>query len=152
VGDPLVQLFERWDGRGRPNHLVGEEIALPARIVQFADIVVHFHRAGGVEAAEAMAQQRRGTQFDPGLVDLFCAKANDLLAAIEETNSWNLVLVAEPGLQVRLKVDEMERVLEGIADTDRSLPTCLVTRGGWRRSPTRPRASSDCPSGGCSAQ
>jgi hypothetical protein len=56
----LVQLFERWDGRGRPHRLAGESIALPARVVQFADVVVPFHRAGGVEAAVAMARQRKG--------------------------------------------------------------------------------------------
>jgi HD-GYP domain-containing protein (c-di-GMP phosphodiesterase class II) len=126
VGDPLLQLFERWDGRGRPNRLVGEAIALPARVVQFADVVVPFHRAGGVEAAIAMARQRKGTQFDPGLVDLFCAQASDILAAIEETNSWALVLAAEPGPQIRLADDGLDRALEGIADfTDLKSPYAL---------------------------
>jgi HD-GYP domain-containing protein (c-di-GMP phosphodiesterase class II) len=125
VGNPLVQLFERWDGRGRPNRLTREAIALPARIVQFADVVVPFHRTGGIEAAVAMAQQRRGTQFDPELVDLFCTHAKDILAAIEET-SWNLVLAAEPGLQVRLTEQELDRALEGIADfTDLKSPYTL---------------------------
>lgn len=126
VGDPLVQLFERWDGRGRPDRLVGDAIALPARIVQFADVVVPFHRMGGVEAAVAMAQQRRGTQFDPELVDLFCGEAKEILAAIEEAKSWNLVLAAEPGLQIRLTGDELDRALEAIADfTDLKSPYML---------------------------
>lgn len=126
VGNALLQLFERWDGRGRPNRLVGDAIALPARIVQFADVVVPFHRAGGVEATVAMVKQRKGTQFDPGLVDLFCGQASDILAAIEETNSWTLVVAAEPGLQIRLNDDELDRALEGIGDfTDLKSPYTL---------------------------
>jgi HD-GYP domain-containing protein (c-di-GMP phosphodiesterase class II) len=126
VADPLVQLFERWDGRGRPNRLAGEAIALPARIVQFADVVVPFHRVGGIEAAIAMARQRRGTQFDPGLVDLFCSQANNILAGIEEPNSWSLVLAAEPGLRLSLTDDELDHALEGIGDfTDLKSPYTL---------------------------
>jgi hypothetical protein len=149
----------RWSSCSRGGTDEVDRIILSVRRSRFrrasfsSQIVVHFHRAGGVEAAVAMAQQRRGTQFDPGLVDLFCAKANDLLAAIGETNSWNLVLVAEPGLQVRLKVDEMERVLEGIADfTDLKSPYMLGHARGWgarRRGRAHPRTA---PSEGCSAQ
>ena len=126
VADPLVQLFERWDGRGRPNRLLGEAISLPARIVQFADVVVPFHRAGGVEGAVTMARQRRGTQFDPELVDLFCAQANYILAGIEEPNSSRFVLAAEPGLRVFLLDDELDRALEAVADfTDLKSPFTL---------------------------
>ncbi|MFN2588646.1 MAG: HD domain-containing phosphohydrolase [Actinomycetota bacterium] len=131
VADPLVQLFERWDGRGRPNRLAGEEIALPARIVQFADIVVPFHRAGGTRAAVRMARGRRATQFDPHLVDVFCDEATNILEAIEEVGSWNIVVAAEPGLRVRLTPDELDRTLEAIGDfTDlKSLYTVGHARG-----------------------
>lgn len=126
VADPLVQLFERWDGRGRPNRLVGEAISIAARIVQFADVVVPFHRAGGVEGAVTMARQRRGTQFDPELVDLFCTQANNILTGIEEPNSWSVVLAAEPGLRVFLSDDELDRALQAIADfTDLKSPYTL---------------------------
>ena len=60
VSDPLVQLFERWDGRGRPRRLAAHSIALPARIVQFADVVVPFHRAGGVEAPSRWRNSAEG--------------------------------------------------------------------------------------------
>lgn len=123
VADPLVQLFERWDGRGRPRRLVGEAIALAARIVQFADVVVPFHRAGGVQAAVEMAQERRGTQFDPRLVDLFCAQAQDILEEVENVAGGALVLAAEPGVPAILTDDEFDRALEAIADfTDLKSP------------------------------
>jgi HD-GYP domain-containing protein (c-di-GMP phosphodiesterase class II)/DNA-binding CsgD family transcriptional regulator len=126
VADPVVQVFERWDGRGRPRRLAGDAIALAARIVPFADVVVPFHRAGGVEAAVEVARQRKGTQFDPGLVDVFCANANEILRAVEDTNSWEAVLGAEPGLRVFLTEDELNRALEAIADfTDLKSPYTL---------------------------
>jgi HD-GYP domain-containing protein (c-di-GMP phosphodiesterase class II) len=123
VADPLVQLFERWDGRGRPSHLVGEAIALPARVVQFADVVVPLHRAGGVEAAIEMARRRRGAQFDPGLVDLFCVQAQDILEGVENADGWSMVLAAEPGLRALLTDDELDHALEAIGDfTDLKSP------------------------------
>jgi HD-GYP domain-containing protein (c-di-GMP phosphodiesterase class II) len=126
VADPLVQLFERWDGWGRPNRLVGEAISLPARIVQFADVVVPFHRAGGAKGAVDMARQRQGTQFDPELVNLFCAQADDILAGIDKPNSWSMVLAAEPGLRVALTDDQLDRALQAIADfTDLKSPYTL---------------------------
>lgn len=126
VADPLVQLFERWDGRGRPNRLAGEAISLPARIVQFADVVVPFHRVGGVQAAVDMARQRKGTQFDPELVNLFCEHADEILAGIDKPNSWSIVLAAEPGLRVGLTDEQFDRALLAIADfTDLKSPYTL---------------------------
>ena len=72
VRGSVSQTFERWDGRGGPEGAAGEQIELPSRLVNLADVVEVFHQAGGVEAAVAVARQRRGTQFDPALVDLFC--------------------------------------------------------------------------------
>lgn len=123
VAEPLVQLFERWDGRGRPNRLAGKDIALPARVVQFADVIVPFQRAGGIPATIRMARERRGAQFDPHLVDLFCDEATNILEAIEEVSGWSMVVAAEPGLRIRLTPDELDRALEAIGDfTDLKSP------------------------------
>jgi HD-GYP domain-containing protein (c-di-GMP phosphodiesterase class II)/DNA-binding CsgD family transcriptional regulator len=126
VADPLMQLFERWDGRGRPHGLSGDGIALPARIVQLADVVVPFHRAAGIDAAVRVARQRSGTQLDPDLVDLFCSCATQILSAVEEPARWDGVLAAESGLRVRLTDDELDRALEAIGDfTDLKSPYTL---------------------------
>lgn len=69
VRDGLVQAFERWDGKGVPEGLAGDQISLPARIVQVADDAEVLFRRGGSAATEAMLRQRRGTEFDPALVD-----------------------------------------------------------------------------------
>lgn len=126
VSDSLVQLFERWDGRGRPRRLAGEAISLPARIVQLTDVLVPFHRAGGAEAAVVVARERSGRQFDPGLVELVCRHTGDLFGVVGTVDSWDAVLAAEPGLGVSLSDEEFDRALEAVADfTDLKSPYTL---------------------------
>jgi HD-GYP domain-containing protein (c-di-GMP phosphodiesterase class II) len=80
---------ERWDGGGYPDGLAGEDIPLGARVVAVADA---FDAMTGPRAyrlrrepEEALAELRRnaGTQFDPVVVDAFCAEwaARSLLFA-----------------------------------------------------------------------
>jgi HD-GYP domain-containing protein (c-di-GMP phosphodiesterase class II) len=112
----LYQTFERWDGKGVPAEVSGDEISLAARLVNLADVVEVFHRARGLEAAVAVARERRGTQFDPALVDLFCADAATLLSGLDSAASWEAVIEAEPALTVVLSDEEFEVALEAIAD------------------------------------
>ncbi len=68
---------ERWDGRGYPHGLGGEDIPLMARIVQVADSfdAMMEHRAYNTPRAhgDAVAELRResGKQFDPRVVEAF---------------------------------------------------------------------------------
>jgi HD-GYP domain-containing protein (c-di-GMP phosphodiesterase class II) len=116
VRESLYQTFERWDGKGVPAEARGPRIAVAARLVNLADVVEVFHRAGGVAAAVAVARERSGTQFDPELVDLFCAAAPDLFAQLDDVTSWDAVIAAEPALQVTLSDAQFDAALEAIAD------------------------------------
>jgi two-component system, cell cycle response regulator len=79
---------ERWDGAGYPDGLAGAAIPLGARIVAVADAYAAMtagrpYRAART-AAEALAELRSaaGTQFDPAVVDAWCAAhARHVLAA-----------------------------------------------------------------------
>ena len=102
VRDSVEQTFERWDGKGVPKGVRGEEILITSRLVTLADVVEVFHRAGGTDAAVAVARQRRGTQFDPGVVDVFVDQAAELFAGLDEASTWDAVLGAEPGQGLRL--------------------------------------------------
>jgi two-component system, cell cycle response regulator len=71
---------ERYDGRGYPDHRLGKEIPVGARILAVCD-AFHamtsdrpYHRA--IDAAEAIAELRReaGAQFDPAIVEAFCTE------------------------------------------------------------------------------
>ena len=124
VCDPLQQVFTRWDGKGVPSGVAGEVIAPPVRLFHLADSVEVFHRAGGVDSAVEVARSRRGTQFDPGVVDAFCRSADEVLADLEAVGDWTGLIDGEPHLQKRLTGDELDAALEAIADfTDLRSPS-----------------------------
>ena len=61
----IGQAYEQWDGHGQPRRLRGEQISLPARLVQLAGPVEVFVRRRGLESARAMVRRRSGAEFDP---------------------------------------------------------------------------------------
>ena len=75
-----------------------------------------FHRLGGVPAAVEVARQRRGTQFDPALVDAFCRDAGELLPGVESAGTWDAVVAAEPALDAILSGDELDAALTALAN------------------------------------
>jgi HD-GYP domain-containing protein (c-di-GMP phosphodiesterase class II) len=75
---------ERWDGEGYPDHLAGEAIPLPARLVAYADTLDAmtssraYRSALRWEDAVRQIRERGGSQFDPHLMDLFEASLPQL--------------------------------------------------------------------------
>lgn len=116
VRNAVEQTFERWDGRGVPHGLRGEQILLASRLVTLADVVEVYHRAGGTAAAVAVARERRGTQFDPAVVDLFGAEAPALLDGLDGTSTWHVVADGEPALAEPLTEAGLDAALEAVAD------------------------------------
>jgi len=116
VSDCLQQAFERWDGKGEPHGLAGEQVALPVRLVRLARVVEVFHRGGGVDNAIAVARKRRGTQFDPALVELFSDEAPALFDEVESATSWDALIDTEPALGAALCEEELDTALEAIGD------------------------------------
>ncbi len=68
---------ERWDGRGYPDHLTGEDIPLAARIIAVCDAydaitMSRSYRAARTDAEARLELQREaGHQFDPVVVKAF---------------------------------------------------------------------------------
>jgi HD-GYP domain-containing protein (c-di-GMP phosphodiesterase class II) len=116
VRDPLQQAFERWDGKGSPARLAGYQIARIMRIVHVANDVEALHRIGGVDAAVEMLRSRRGTEFDPELVDRYCAHAGELLASIDELDGWETLIGGRGALGRELRSEELDQALEAFAD------------------------------------
>jgi putative nucleotidyltransferase with HDIG domain len=73
----ILHHHERYDGKGYPDGLKGEDIPLPARIVTVADafdamVAVRPYKQGRpVQEALQELQACAGTQFDPRVVDAF---------------------------------------------------------------------------------
>jgi ribonuclease P protein subunit RPR2 len=75
---------ERWDGSGYPDGLAGEDIPLPARIFAVADALDAmtsdrpYRPAGTWESAVAELERCAGAQFEPAVVEAFCACETEL--------------------------------------------------------------------------
>jgi len=124
IATALRQFFARWDGQGVPRRLGGTEVALPVRIFHLADVVEVYDRRGGVPAAVREAQRRRGRQFDPEIVDVFCTSADDILHEVPDVYDGSGRIVAEPHLLVTLSNGELDHALTALADfTDLRCPT-----------------------------
>lgn len=80
IADLIYAHHERWDGRGYPRGLKGEEIPLEARIISVADAYDAmtedrvYRKAMSREAALEELWSNSGTQFDPEVVRFFMQK------------------------------------------------------------------------------
>jgi len=80
------QHHEKWNGKGYPQGLKGEEIHIYARIVAIADVfdaLTHkrvYKDAWSVEDAVAYVIEHSGTQFDPTLIEIFEKHIDEFIA------------------------------------------------------------------------
>jgi HD-GYP domain-containing protein (c-di-GMP phosphodiesterase class II) len=76
----ILHHHERYDGRGYPDGLAGEEIPLEARVIAVADSFSAmtserpYRRRMSREEARDELERCAGTQFDPVVVGVFCAQ------------------------------------------------------------------------------
>ncbi|MBR5358363.1 MAG: HD domain-containing protein [Clostridiales bacterium] len=75
---------ERWDGKGYPEGLKGEEIPLSARVMAVADVFDAltstrvYKPAFPLEEALKIIEEGKGTQFDPKCVEVFLEALPDI--------------------------------------------------------------------------
>ncbi len=112
----LEASYEQWDGKGWPGELKGEDVPIAARLSAIGEFTEVAYRIGGVPAATELARKQRGKQFDPNLVDIFCANAELLLAGLDTAETWDAVIDAEPALTVVLSGERFDEALIAIAD------------------------------------
>ncbi len=76
---------EKWNGRGYPQGLSGEEIPLSARVMAVADVfdalvsTRSYKKGFPYEKALGIIREERGAQFDPQVVDAFFACQETIL-------------------------------------------------------------------------
>ena len=77
IADYILYHHERWDGKGYPEGLAGEEIPLVARILSLADAYDAmtedrvYRKALSKEEALEEIRRNAGIQFDPKLANIF---------------------------------------------------------------------------------
>ena len=84
---------ERWDGRGYPDGLRGEQVPLGARVVAVCDAYQAmiadraYRTALGRRIAFRELRAGAGTQFDPAVVDAFLAEIDSVVRDQEDARS-----------------------------------------------------------------
>ncbi|AVT79003.1 HD domain-containing phosphohydrolase [Rhodopseudomonas palustris] len=86
AADIAVGHHERWDGKGYPNKLKGDEIPIAARIVAVADVfdalatARPYKEAMPLPVARQHLENGRGLHFDPACVDVFLTRWDEVVA------------------------------------------------------------------------
>lgn len=112
----LLQIFERWDGQGVPNHVKGEAIARSSRLAFVAQVAEFGHRMGGPAQAAELVRQRAGGELDPDAAEAFAKHAASLCARLDGPSIWPAFLAAEPG-DARMVDDEaLDEALRAMGD------------------------------------
>jgi len=84
----VYELHEKWDGKGYPRGIAGEEISVFARLIAIADAFSsmtsdsNFRKTLTAHEAAQEIKKCSGTQFDPEISKIFC----DMIMAEEEKN------------------------------------------------------------------
>ena len=103
VAPLILSHHERWDGKGYPTGLKGEEIPLGARIlsvVDYFDALMAerpYHKAMSFDAAIGLLQQEAGKGLDPTVVDKFI----ELLPALQAEAAAARTVDAQAGAAPR---------------------------------------------------
>ena len=114
VSDSLQQKFARWDGKGIPAGLAGEQIAPAARLLGISWRLEAEHRRSGTHDALALVRRHAAATLDPQLVARVEPIATEVIDGLEE-DCWRAVVAAEPP-RARLSGEALERALEALAD------------------------------------
>ena len=105
VCDSLAHAFERWDGKGHPSGLAGEEVPVAVRVVAAARDAELFGRSGWPTAVEVLIR-RRGQGYDPAVVALVDGGEGWLGDVGDDPCAQ--VLDAEPAPARTVRADELD--------------------------------------------
>jgi HD-GYP domain-containing protein (c-di-GMP phosphodiesterase class II) len=115
VTDPLLHLYERWDGKGVLGRSKGEEMPLPVRIAIVAiDAAFQRRLLGDTEEVARIIRERAGGAFDPEIANCLADHADEILAP-GEGSIWDEVLEREPGLPLAIEGEAVDRALVAMA-------------------------------------
>ena len=116
VEQGLYQSFERWDGKGAPQKLNGDDIALPARFAMVATRAIIFYRSGGPDAALDLVKSWSGGMLDPSICEAFVQHGPDLLEEIDACDTWATVVESEPEPKLMIPASQVDRVARVFGD------------------------------------
>ncbi|MDZ7805374.1 HD-GYP domain-containing protein [Thiohalophilus sp.] len=122
IADGIRHLDEHWNGHGRPYHIKGDQIPIHSRIALLSQVIDVFFQIAGQDAAEEEIHKRRGSWFDPELVDTFMALRHDrafwetLVAEDIQFTIQNMAPESEPALVSDDRLDDITAAFGMIVD------------------------------------
>jgi HD-GYP domain-containing protein (c-di-GMP phosphodiesterase class II) len=112
----LNEMYERWDGKGNPQKLAGDDIALPARFAQVTNQAILFDRLGGPELAVETIRRRSDSALDPSIASEFLRHGIQLLEEISSADASVAVIDSEPKPHRRIPEHRLDDVAAAFAD------------------------------------
>jgi diguanylate cyclase (GGDEF)-like protein/putative nucleotidyltransferase with HDIG domain len=116
---PIVRHHhERWDGRGYPDRLKGQQIPITARIISVVDCFDSvredrpFRRGMSVDEATALLRRGAGTHFDPKVVEEFLEHLPRFDKEIAARGLQHLSLVRKPDDLIHLSDVDLTQTRE----------------------------------------
>ncbi len=88
--------FERFDGKGAPAGLAGEDVSEAARFAAVGFAAVMFDAVGGAEAATEAVAAWSGRALDPAVAAIFLAAPAELMELSDPEDVWAAVVDSEP--------------------------------------------------------
>lgn len=122
TANAIRSLDEHWCGLGYPEGLSEDRIPLLARIANIAQTLEAMHASHGVAGALRITRERRGSWFDPRLVDVALSWRHDdkWWRSLRAADAREQVVAVEPRDQVRYVdddgLDEIARAFSDIID------------------------------------
>jgi len=119
IKNAVFHMYERFDGKGFPDKLVGKEIPLGARLLAVADTYADltqnprnpFRKVLTPAEAMEVLSQHKGTIFDPGILDLFksLVLGEDMKAKLLANRHRALVIDPDPEESTVLELRMVEQ-------------------------------------------
>ena len=86
----ILNHHERWDGKGYPNGLAGEDIPIEGRLLAVVDTFDAitsnrpYRKGQSMEKAIDEIKKNSGTQFDPTIVEVFLKAVDNFHISVKE--------------------------------------------------------------------
>lgn len=92
----LATNFERWNGRGLPKGVKGQDIPRPMRVAQLSQEFEVLARIEGPDRAAQIIGRRRGKAYDPALADIVQTHARRWWTEVDAVDPWDAALALAP--------------------------------------------------------
>lgn len=111
----IEQSYARWDGKGVPKGLHGNQLSLASRVSHVAEAAEVLERRLGLDDAIEVIRSRGGTHFDPAVTDALATDPDALFKGIAD-DSVDHLRELEPIERPVLTEDELDSVLAAVGD------------------------------------